>query len=666
MKKRIGIYLIYDSDGIVDDYIIHYLRELKKEVPRILIVCNGKILPKYRERLQTISDDIFCRDNIGYDAWAYKESLETIGWENLLYYDELVIANYTVYGPIHSFQSMFDYMDKNSSADYWGIQRRYKNENQKYFCGRKLIHGYMPEFPLSNFWVIRERILHSYEFKDYWDNLPPVNDYIDTCIINEPMFSKRMENAGFLMDTYSPGVYGETCPSPTIQDAFYQISEEKLPILRRRTFVNTKKDFLSAGYDNELKSILEYVDNETDYDSEMIFDNILRTGNMYDLNTRFNWTYIVEEDTSNYTISSSVKIGVIIHIYYEENIDECLQYLYGFSTDVEALITTSDNNTLKAIQYIIADKENIVTKLIPNRGRDISSLLIAGKDFIENKKFDLICFFHDKKMPHIKHKKVGDEFKKRCYSNIIGNKNVINNVIELFENNKRLGMISSPPPYHGEYYHLLGGAWSGNYSKVKELSEKLNLHVDISGNRPPVAPYGTCFWFRPDALKIIFDYGFKYDDFPEEPLEKIDNTILHAIERILAFVAQEDGFYSAYVLTVENAQTEISNYLSILSEVNASYRKWANRNAFNYSEFIRNFETNSVLKKYKAPLVKEKKQFNYEENLEIIPTKVLLRKLLKRLIPKALWSRLRLFKWKRGGGNKTDFERIVQKEKVEK
>ena len=54
-------------------------------------------------------------------------------------------------------------------------------------------------------------------------------------------------------------------------------------------------------------------------------------------------------------------------------------------------------------------------------------------------------------------------------------------------------------------------------------------------------PIGTMFWARSAALKPLFDLKLARDDYPPEPIP-YDGTILHAIERLLPFVAQHAGY----------------------------------------------------------------------------------------------------------------------------
>ena len=48
------------------------------------------------------------------------------------------------------------------------------------------------------------------------------------------------------------------------------------------------------------------------------------------------------------------------------------------------------------------------------------------------------------------------------------------------------------------------------------------------------------FWSRPRLLAPLVDLRLTWDDYPEEPIPN-DGTILHALERLLPFLATREG-----------------------------------------------------------------------------------------------------------------------------
>ena len=141
--------------------------------------------------------------------------------------------------------------------------------------------------------------------------------------------------------------------------------------------------------------------------------------------------------------------------------------------------------------------------MIENRGRDVSAFLVPNRE--EILKYDIACFAHDKKTKQLHPELKGEEFKYKCLENILGNKNFVNNIIDLFIKNPRLGLLSPPAPNHAEFYGNLGREWGENYDITVELLKDLNIESNVDKSKAPIAPYGTMFWFRPKAIKKLLE-----------------------------------------------------------------------------------------------------------------------------------------------------------------
>ena len=90
------------------------------------------------------------------------------------------------------------------------------------------------------------------------------------------------------------------------------------------------------------------------------------------------------------------------------------------------------------------------------------------------------------------------------------------------------------------------------------LEKELNLSVPLDAHKEVIAPLGTMFWFRPAALKPLFDHDWQWEDFPPEPND-IDGTILHAIERAYGYVAQASGYFCGWLFSDSFARIELTN-----------------------------------------------------------------------------------------------------------
>ena len=123
--NRLVIYFFYDADGIVDRYVPYMLEDINKNCSELFVVCNGKLTPEGRKTFLKLTPHLLVRENVGFDVWAYKEALEHYGWEKLAEFDEVVLMNYTIFGPLYPFSEMFEKMNQRD-VDFWGITKHHK------------------------------------------------------------------------------------------------------------------------------------------------------------------------------------------------------------------------------------------------------------------------------------------------------------------------------------------------------------------------------------------------------------------------------------------------------------------------------------------------------------------------------------------------------------
>ena len=562
--KRVAIYFFYDKDGVVDRYVNYFLEDFKQNLDRLIVVCNGKLTPEGREEFSKYTNEIIVRENKGFDVWAYKEGIEYIGWDNLKNYDELIMLNMTIMGPIYSFKEMFDEMDSRKELDFWGITKFHKFPVDPWGL---IKYGYIPEHIQSHFIAVRNPMLTSYEFKQHWEKMRMINTYFESVSYHESIFTKKFNDKGFKSDAYIDSEDLKDFTDHPIIDYPKKIIEEKrCPIFKRRSFFNPYDDFLTRSMGRSSLELFKYIEENTNYDVNLIWDNILRVENMYDIKNTLHLNYNLPSNYSLLKDNDSKKIGLFFHIYFEDLIEECFNYASNMPEYVDIFITTDKESKKIKIENKFSELKNKVDiKIIENRGRDVSAFLVPNRE--EILKYDIACFAHDKKTKQLHPELKGEEFKYKCLENILGNKNFVNNIINLFVENPRLGLLSPPAPNHAEFYGNLGREWGENYDITVEFLKDLKIEINVDKGKAPIAPYGTMFWFRPKAMKKLLEKTWKYEDFPKEP-NKIDGTLLHAIERAYPFVVQEAGFYSANVLNEDFTRVEMTNLGFMLSSLN--------------------------------------------------------------------------------------------------
>lgn len=562
--KRLIIYFIFDKDGIVDDYILYMLNALKEHSTEIAVVVNGKLTVESREKLTTITPMVMARDNSGFDVWAYKTIIDYYGWEKLGQFDEVIMMNFTIMGPVYPLEEMFSAMNA-KDLDFWGITMYHKYEDGDPFG--TIAYGYIPTHIQSHFIAVRKSLINTVDFQYYWDNMGVIRDYKDAVGKHEAIFTKHFEDKGYKWDVYAD--LGPSLNNNQVLCSIKELIEQKrCPIFKRRSFMQDYKNILTETIGQSAPEMYKFIKENTDYDVDMIWQNILRLENQADIKKNMQLNYILptQIDAGLTEEQKKKKVAIILHIYFEELIDYCLSYTKSMPDYADVYVTVGDDRKMEIIKEKFSVLPNKVTVIkIKNRGRDVSALLVGAKKYVMD--YDYVLFMHDKKVVQIKPETVGYGFSYKCFENLLPTKEFVTQVIKTFEENPRLGLLTPPPPNHADYFIALGMEWSLNFDVTKKLADKLGLNVSMTREKEPIAPFGSMFWFRPCALKRLFDEDWEYEDFPEEPLGD-DGTVSHAIERIHGYVVQNAGYYPAWVFSDKCASIEITNLHYMLRSEN--------------------------------------------------------------------------------------------------
>ena len=571
--NRLGIYFFYDKDGIIDSYVPYLIRDLNENFDRLIVVCNGFLKEGERRKFEEFTDEILVRKNEGLDVGAYKTALEYIGWDHLKSYDEIVLLNNTIMGPVYSFAEMFVEMKKRD-VDFWGITKYGKDPNAKLKFSS---YDYIPEHIQSHFMAFRNSLITSMDFQKYWQTIPEIHSYDESVGIHESSFTKKFEDLGYKWDVYiNTDEYDGITSYPLNFYAKELIVKKRCPIFKRRSFFQDYRYIIANTAGQSAAELYRYLKKTEIYDVDMIWDTILRNYHQEDIARCLQLNYII---SSKYTdekrltqILKKKRIALVMHLYFPDLIEEAKEYASNMPKEADIYITTNTEAKKKLIENAFKDLNcnHLEVRLILNRGRDVSSLLVGVKDVIED--YDLACFVHDKKTAQLTPGSIGEGFAYKCFSNTLYNQEFVSNVIQAFEENPRMGILSPPAPNHGTFRGIFGQEWGPNFQLTRKLAKQLNITVPMSEDKMAIAPYGTFFWFRPKAMRSLFEGKWTYEDFPEEP-NKNDGTILHAIERIYPFVVQQAGFYPGIIMSDDFAAIEYTTLTYYIKNMEVGVRE---------------------------------------------------------------------------------------------
>lgn len=246
-------------------------------------------------------------------------------------------------------------------------------------------------------------------------------------------------------------------------------------------------------------------------------------------------------------------IAVFIHVYYPEMLAELAGLVSHIPAPVHLFITTANPENQKTVQDFFRQQgyaaDAVEVRVVEqNRGRDMSSLFITFRDVILKGTYEVALRLHSKRTPQVTHR-VAESFKAHLFENLAFGPGYVSNLLDRLEAEPDIGLVIPPVVHIG--FGTLGHSWFNNFNRLKELADEMGLQVPFD-TATPVAPYGTMFWFRTDALRQMFEWPWRWEDYNEEP-RHIDGGLAHVQERLIGYCVQDRGYRVLSVMTPDAA-----------------------------------------------------------------------------------------------------------------
>lgn len=540
--KRAGIFLFYDPEGKVDDYILGCLGSLQEHMDYLLVVSNSPLDETNRKRLESVSSEVMERKNVGYDVGAYRDGLRHLGWDHMGDYDELVLFNYTFFAPIHPWAGLFERTDK-WDTDFWGITEH--DEVRPHPFLPKLV---MPRHIQSHWIAVRSSLSTTKDWRSYWEDMPPIESYNDSIQWHESRFTGYFNALGYRHEVaYNVDDYPSANP---VFDNANLLLQDGCPILKRRNLFHNPLHldrFAIIGADMLEQARL------AGYDTDLILSNLARTSKPRDLVTNAGLTWVVPQNASEetYAAAATQKVLAVAHIFYADMAEEILQRLSVLPKGYYLVATTSNEENQAQIRAVMEryGVEGEVRVVASNRGRDIGAFLVDCNDVLASGKWDIVVKIHSKKSVQDDYN-AAQLFKTHLYDNLLNSRAHVANILAEFAAHPSLGMVLAPLPHMG--YPTMGHAWFTNREPAQAVAKRLGINVPFDKDMP-LATYGSMFIARPQALAKLVNAGFKPENFPVEGGYK-DGSLAHVLERLMAYAALSEGFYVRPVLAPKWAE----------------------------------------------------------------------------------------------------------------
>jgi len=237
------------------------------------------------------------------------------------------------------------------------------------------------------------------------------------------------------------------------------------------------------------------------------------------------------------THAQESKIALHIHAHYPEMVGDMMRRLMVNKIRPSLFISVHHAQDKKYVEQIFGNYPSLVDiRIVPNRGRDIGPFLSEfGQELINQ--YDIIGHIHTKKSEHITDRASVSRLVRFLMVNLLGDgkklataDTIIEKMVASKQDNKPIGFVFPD--------EKMAVGWVKN----RKIADRIAWRLGI-GSVPDFINFslGTMFWISKEVLKPFVDLHLEWEDYPPEPLTR-DGTILHAMERLFAVVAEDRGF----------------------------------------------------------------------------------------------------------------------------
>ena len=518
--KRILLFVHFNKYNDCSNHVLYTLEKMSPLFERTVFISNSSFPESENVRLSPYITDFIQRENKGFDFAAWRDGMKYIGFDQLENYDSLTIMNDTCFGPLYD---MLPYYEKyeDEKVDFWGItnHRAYQESKRHYF----------EEHIQSYYKVFSKSMIQTQVFKDFWQNVQDfeaVQDVIDNYEVQSTsIFLKAGFNYKSILDTR------ELDDSKMMHPDFSYyapdvILQNKVPFIKVKAFQSRE----NAGI---AKYMVDYIESHTDYPVEKLI-NHLATVDYPDANYMLARNYLQVSEKGSIT----KKIAVHLHVFYPELLQEFLEAFENFHFDYDLYLTTNTKEKDQVIRKTLENRNVQATLILtPNSGRDVMPFL-SLKETLRH--YDIVGHFHTKRSLEAAFF-AGESWRTELMNMLI---KPADNIMYNFESNPSLGIVIADIPSFFRFNKVVNADVENQMIapimndiwKRMKMRKKANFH-DITTF---TMSYGTFFWSKVDVLEPLFNLEIMDSEIPEEPLPQ--NTILHAIERILVYMAWDKNY----------------------------------------------------------------------------------------------------------------------------
>lgn len=545
--KRLCIYSTIgdESHQVPGRYVPYALKQYRAAADKLVVVTDIQPGHPHFAEINRLADLIVRspRGSIGQALDGYRLGFAAVAADELATYDEILFVDAECYGPLYPIGPILDSTER-QAADFWSVG----------FAARKPpLHTTEKDLGLEmtqSFFSVTGRVAASPEFQDYMRAQRPAKQDLHLVL----------ERAGFKWQSFVQQSQVRTA-RPMLWEA-PELVRAGCPVVLKDVF--TLDPLMADAQAIDGRAVLDAIRQSSDYDTAMIWESILPYYPLRMIQTNMDDLRVFEsqgDDPAKGTWDLGGKIAIAAHIFYVDTLPEFIEVARNIPCNFDFFVTTSSEEHKQRIESALESFDTGGKKEVrvveQNRGRDMSSLFITFRDRMLSGEYAWVLRLHSKRTPQMPWQ-IGQSFKQHLIGNLAPSRRFVSNLFDLLEQPeyRNVGVIAPPIVHIG--FGTLGHSWYNNREPLEKIAKELKIEVPLDRDTP-VAPYGTMYWFRPEALEPMFRYDWKWQDYNAEP-NHTDGGLAHVQERLVCYCAQSQGFRTLATMSAGQAQR---NYLKL-------------------------------------------------------------------------------------------------------
>ncbi|MFC3927951.1 rhamnan synthesis F family protein [Streptococcus caprae] len=514
--KRLLLYVHFNKFNDISSHVEYQLTHMRPLFSRLVFISNSDFSLEKEEELRQkgLITDFIQRENSGFDFAAWRDGMSFVGFETLKEYDSITLMNDTCFGPLWDMKPVYDRFEEDYSVDFWGMTNFRSNKQFK-----EHIQSYYLSF--SN------PVICSTAFQDFWMKVQNVTDVQDVIDNYETQVTTNLLDAGFRYKTVFDTVEADTTGMLHPDFSYYNptaILKNKVPFIKVKTI---------DANQHITPYILDEIEQTTDYPVELIVSHMSKI-NYPDFKYLLGRKYLKEASQS---FQSGQRVAVHLHVFYVDLLPEFLDSFANFPFEYDLFITTDIEGKRLEIEKVLETFDRSAQIFVTgNIGRDVLPMLKL-KEQLET--YDYIGHFHTKKSKEADFW-AGESWRKELIAMLV---KPANTILANLQEKADLGLVIADIPTFFRYNKIVDAYNEHQIAPaMNDLWKKMGCQksIDFGYMHTFVMSYGTYVWFKYEALQPLFDLNLTDSDVPAEPLPQ--NSILHAIERLLIYIAWDKNF----------------------------------------------------------------------------------------------------------------------------